>query len=62
MTLDTIIVALAGGFAGVFIAAWLWAPALRTWLEAPKYGIQASVRRYDRVCHPEARAERTTTS
>ncbi len=69
MTLDAIIVTLAGGFTVVFVAAWLVAPDLRAWLEAPKYGFQSAVRRYDRACRVEqgvgpreAQAERTTTS
>jgi hypothetical protein len=43
-----LIVFLALIFAAVFTVAWLALPALRTWLEKPKYRFQENLRRYDR--------------
>jgi hypothetical protein len=36
-------------FVVVFVAAWLISPALRTWIERPKYRFLADVTSYDRA-------------
>jgi hypothetical protein len=36
-------------FVVVFFAAWLISPALRTWIERPKYRFLADVEDYDRA-------------
>ncbi len=45
--MDGVVLA-AGVFAVVFFAAWLVSPALRAWIEKPKYRFQANVQDYDR--------------
>ena len=50
MTIDGLIVTGSIAFSLAFGWAWLRRPALRGWLEAPKYGFQAAVERYDREC------------
>ena len=35
--------------AAVFVAAWLFRPDLRAWIERPKYRFQANVRSYDQA-------------
>jgi membrane protein implicated in regulation of membrane protease activity len=42
-----LIVGLAALFAVLFVAAWLFSPRLRAWVERPKYRFQANVRSYD---------------
>ena len=34
-------------FAALFFIAWLASPALRIWIEKPKYRFQANVKSYD---------------
>ena len=34
---------------GVFVVAWCCSPALRRWVERPKYRFLESVRQYDRT-------------
>ncbi len=57
-----IIVGLASLFAVLFVAAWLFSPRLRAWVERPKYRFQANVRSYDEVqgarSAPEPRSPR----
>jgi hypothetical protein len=36
-------------FVVVFVAAWLSSPALRTWIERPKYRFLADVTNHDRA-------------
>ncbi len=36
-------------FVVVFVAAWLISPALRTWIERPKYRFLADVTNHDRA-------------
>jgi len=45
-TMD-VIVFLALGFAIVFVVAWSVSPALRAWIERPKYRFQKNLRSYD---------------
>lgn len=42
-----VIVFLALGFAIVFAFAWSMSPALRAWIERPKYRFQKNLRSYD---------------
>jgi hypothetical protein len=42
-----IIVLATLGFAVAFTAAWILSPALRRWIERPKYTFQAHVTGYD---------------
>ena len=42
------IVLIAVLFAVVFLAAWASSPALRVWIERPKYRFLADVENYDR--------------
>jgi len=42
-----VIVFLALGFAIVFVVAWSVSPALRAWIERPKYRFQKNLRSYD---------------
>lgn len=44
--MDGVVLA-AGAFAVLFFAAWLASPALRAWIERPKYRFQANVQDYD---------------
>ncbi len=44
-----VIVGLALLFSLVFLAAWLFSPRLRAWVERPKYRFQADVRAYDQM-------------
>lgn len=46
MITDLIVVA-ACGFTGAFVVAWAASPALRAWIERPKYQFLENVRRYD---------------
>ena len=41
------IVLVAAGFAVLFLAAWCVSPALRAWIERPKYRFQKNVQSYD---------------
>jgi hypothetical protein len=43
------IVLIAVIFAVVFVAAWIFSPTLRAWIEQPKYRFLADVEDYDRV-------------
>ena len=36
-------------FGVAFVVAWCWSPALRRWVERPKYSFLARVQRYDRA-------------
>lgn len=36
-------------FTVIFVAAWLFSPALRRWIERPKYRFLADVESYDRA-------------
>jgi hypothetical protein len=36
-------------FGGTFVVAWCCSPALRRWVERPKYRFLESVRQYDRT-------------
>lgn len=38
---------------GVFVAAWALSPALRTWIERPKYGFLDAVQEYDRAARDD---------
>lgn len=49
LTAMDFIVGLALLFALLFLAAWLFSPRLRAWVERPKYRFQADVRAYDQV-------------
>ena len=42
-----LIVFLALGFAVVFLIAWSVSPALRAWIERPKYRFQNNLRTYE---------------
>jgi hypothetical protein len=44
-----LIVGLSVLFALAFFAAWIISPALRAWVERPKYRLQENMRRYDQV-------------
>ncbi|MEZ5287320.1 MAG: hypothetical protein R2712_21455 [Vicinamibacterales bacterium] len=57
--ISDLIVAAAVAFALAFSAAWLASPALRSWIERPKYGFLDAVRGYDRrqMRHHEDREE-----
>jgi hypothetical protein len=44
-----IVVASSLVFGLVFFAVWLASPALRAWIERPKYGFQKNVQSYDRT-------------
>ena len=44
-----VIVGLALLFSLAFLAAWLFSPRLRAWVERPKYRFQADVRAYDQI-------------
>ncbi len=44
-----LIVGLSVLFALAFLAAWIISPALRAWVERPKYRLQENMRRYDQV-------------
>ena len=44
-----IIVLLALGFTVLFLAAWALSPALRRWIERPKYRFLADVQSYDQA-------------
>jgi hypothetical protein len=44
-----LIVGLSVLFAIAFLAAWIISPALRAWVERPKYRLQENMRRYDQV-------------
>jgi hypothetical protein len=43
-----LIVYSAGGLTLAFVVAWAASPALRAWIERPKYQFLENVRRYDR--------------
>ncbi len=43
-------------FTVVFVAAWLISPALRTWIERPKYRFLANVENYDDSQRPARRS------
>ena len=45
-TMD-VVVFLALGFAVVLVVAWSVSPALRAWIERPKYRFQENLRSYD---------------
>lgn len=49
MTAMDWIVLIAVMFALAFVAAWICSPALRKWIERPKYRFLADVKGYDRV-------------
>ena len=49
LTAMDLIVGLAILFAVAFLAAWIISPALRAWVERPKYRFQANVRAHDRI-------------
>lgn len=42
-----IVVLASVALTGVFVAGWLLSPALRAWIERPKYRFQDAVRQYD---------------
>jgi hypothetical protein len=42
-----LIVGLSVLFALTFLVAWIVSPALRAWVERPKYRLQENMRRYD---------------
>ncbi len=42
-----LIVYVACAFTGVFVVAWAVSPALRAWIERPKYQFLENVRRYE---------------
>lgn len=42
-----VVVFAALGFAGAFTVAWALSPALRDWIERPKYSFQAKLREFD---------------
>jgi len=44
-----IIVIASVGFGVAFVVAWCCSPALRRWVERPKYNFLARVQRYDRA-------------
>jgi hypothetical protein len=44
-----LVVLVAVGFVIVFVAAWIFSPNLRTWIERPKYRFLAAVKDYDRL-------------
>jgi hypothetical protein len=44
-----LIVGLSVLFALAFLAAWIFSPSLRAWVERPKYRLQENMRRYDQV-------------
>jgi hypothetical protein len=44
-----VIVLVVALFTVIFVAAWLLSPALRTWIERPKYRFLADVESYDRA-------------
>jgi hypothetical protein len=46
--MTTIIVVASLMFAAAFLLAWCCSPALRRWVEQPKYRFLDSVRQYDR--------------
>lgn len=43
-----VVVFLSVAFAVAFTAAWSLSPALRTWIERPKYRFLENLRRYDK--------------
>lgn len=47
ITAMDLIVLVAVGFVIVFVAAWIFSPNLRTWIERPKYRFLAAVEDYD---------------
>jgi hypothetical protein len=49
MTAMDFIVLIAVVFALAFLAAWIFSPTLRAWVERPKYRFLADVESYDRV-------------
>jgi hypothetical protein len=49
LTAMDVIVGLSLLFALAFLAAWIFSPALRAWVERPKYRFQENVRRYDQM-------------
>jgi len=51
-TMD-VIVFLALGFAIAFVVAWIASPALRAWIERPKYRFQKNLRSYDEAVRME---------
>jgi hypothetical protein len=53
ITAMDVIVLVAVAFAVVFVAAWSASPALRAWIERPKYRFQKDVQTYDRRGRPE---------
>jgi len=44
-----VIVTIALAFTVVMLIAWLLSPALRVWIEKPKYRFMASVEQYDQA-------------
>lgn len=42
-----LIVYVACAFTGAFVVAWAVSPALRAWIERPKYQFLENVRRYE---------------
>jgi hypothetical protein len=52
-----IIVFVVAVFTAGFLLAWAISPALRTWLERPKYNFDSNVRRYDGDLSPEGRKQ-----
>ena len=44
-----VIVGLSLLFALAFLATWIISPALRAWVERPKYRLQENMRRYDQM-------------
>lgn len=47
--ISSIIVIASLGFGLAFVVAWFCSPALRRWVERPKYHFLARVRQYDRA-------------
>ena len=53
-----LIVGLSVLFALAFLGAWIISPALRAWVERPKYRLQENMRRYDQAESDRAAQER----
>jgi hypothetical protein len=47
--ISSIIVFASVAFGVAFVVAWCCSPALRRWVERPKYNVLARVQRYDRA-------------
>lgn len=47
----------SAGFTLAFVAAWALSPALRAWIERPKFTFLDEVEGYDRACRLQGRKE-----